>query len=82
MAEVWIDYCNIILEFLFEIYVFYGLVCFRLNRSGHFIPKAVLGLLVVILIAFPVAFLYSLFGNTVWGRAVRLLRLPMITTKK
>ena len=73
-------YFNIILEFLFEIYLFYALICFRLNKKEHFLLRGISGLLVVVAISFPVAGVYCLVGDIVWCRILIYLALFLLTT--
>ncbi|MDE7167524.1 MAG: ATP-binding protein [Clostridia bacterium] len=80
MGEVVSVYLKIIIEFLAELYIFYGLVGFKLERSKYFILKLFLGLAAVLAVAFGVAYFYWLFGNTVWGRIIVYLFLFGITT--
>ena len=80
MGEVVSVYLKIIIEFLAELYIFYGLVGFKLERSKYFILKLLLGLAAVLAVAFGVAYFYWLFGNTVWGRIIVYLFLFGITT--
>jgi hypothetical protein len=70
----------ILLEFLAGIYIFYGLICFRLQKAEHFALKAALGILGVAAIALPVALLYCLVGDTVWGRIFLYFGLFALTT--
>ncbi len=80
MGEVVSVYLKIIIEFLAELYIFYGLVGFRLERSKYFILKLVSGLAAVLAVAFGVAYFYWLYGSTVWGRILVYLFLFGITT--
>lgn len=80
ISEVVSVYLKIILEFLAELYIFYGLVAFRLERSKYFILKVILGFVVVAAVAFGVSFFYWLYGNTVWGRILVYMFLFAITT--
>lgn len=80
IGEVVSVYVRIILQFLFELYVFYFLVTRRLDRSARFVPKLIVGLAVVAAVAFGVSFFYALYGRTVWGRILVYLFLFGITT--
>lgn len=68
MAEVWEIYRKIILEFLFELYVFYALTTRKLNRAPRFRLRAPAGLAGVLALACGAALLYRSFGNTAPGR--------------
>lgn len=68
MAEVMQIYQKIILEFLFELYVFYLLTTRRLDRAPGFWPRALGGLAAVLALAWGTAFCYSFVGGTALGR--------------
>lgn len=68
MAEVLKIYLEIILEFLLELYVFYGLITRGLDRTQRFWVRALGGLLVILMLAFGAAVVYRSFGNTAVGR--------------
>lgn len=70
MTELHFIYRDIILEFLFELYVFYAIVTWKLNRAPRFWLRVVLGLAGVLAIAFGAAAAYQLCGQTVIGRIV------------
>ncbi len=70
LSEVLSVYARVILEFLFELYVFCVLVTRKLERSRLFWLRAFGGLAVVAGLAFGVAWFYALFGFTVWGRVL------------
>ena len=69
MGGLLLIYRNIILEFLVELYVFYVLTTWKLNRAPHFRLKALGGLCGVLLAALGTAWIYQLCGNTVLGRS-------------
>ena len=68
METFWFNYQQIILEFLFEIYVFYALVTWKLKREPHFWLRALGGLALVLAVAAGPAALYPQLGYTVAGR--------------
>ena len=68
MDEVNVIYQKIILEFLFELYVFYALTTRKLNRAPRFWVRALAGLGGVLTLSYGAAFFYRSFGNTVLGR--------------
>ena len=53
-------YKDIILEFLFELYVFYTLITWKLNRASRFWHRAIGGLAVILILGFGVAAVYQL----------------------
>lgn len=61
-------YRDIILEFLFELYVFYGLVSWKLKRTPRFWGKVIGGLAAVLTVAMGVSLVYEGVGQTVAGR--------------
>lgn len=79
MDEVLLIYRNIILEFLFELYVFYVLTTWKLNRAPRFGLKAVGGLCAVLAVALGSAWVYQLCGHTVLGRSGVYLFLFAVT---
>lgn len=68
MADLSFIYCEIILEFLFELYVFYGLTFFPLKRRPRFWPRALGGSAVILAVAGGAAVAYQLWGDMVLGR--------------
>lgn len=68
MTEILFIYKNIILEFLFELYVFYALTTWRLDRESRFWQRVLGGLAAVLGAGFGAAFFYRSFGETVPGR--------------
>ena len=79
MGGLLLIYRNIILEFLVELYVFYVLTTWKLNRAPHFRLKALGGLCGVLLAALGTAWIYQLCGNTVLGRSAVYLFLFAVT---
>lgn len=61
-------YWEIILEFLFELYVFYGLTLFPLKRREHFLARTAAGGMGVLVVAMGAASAYQYCGDTVPGR--------------
>lgn len=68
MRELSFIYCEIILEFLFELYVFYGLTFFSLKSRSRFWLRALGGSAVILAVAGGAAMAYQLWGDTVLGR--------------
>lgn len=68
MAEVNVIYQKIILEFLFELYVFYALTTRKLNRAPRFWIRTLAGAGAVLVLAYGAAFFYRSFGDTALGR--------------
>ena len=68
MAEVNVIYQKIIMEFLFELYVFYALTTRRLNRAPRFWIRVLAGAGAVLALAYGAAAFYRSFGDTAPGR--------------
>ncbi|MFG6350286.1 MAG: hypothetical protein K1W21_01390, partial [Oscillospiraceae bacterium] len=68
MTEVNVIYQKIILEFLFELYVFYALTTRKLNRAPRFWIRTLAGAGAVLALAYGAAFFYRSLGNTALGR--------------
>lgn len=68
MAEVNVIYQKIILEFLFELYVFYALTTRKLNRAPRFWIRTLAGAGAVLALAYGAAFFYRAVGGTALGR--------------
>lgn len=68
MAELSFIYWEVILEFLFELYVFYGLTFFTLKRRPRFWLRLLGGAAGVLVLAIGAAAAYRLWGDTVLGR--------------
>ena len=64
----WQVYGYIILEFLFEYSVFAALFLYKRKRRGQFALRVVPGVVLLFAIGLPVAYFYSAFGGTLWGR--------------
>lgn len=76
----WQTYGYIIVEFLFEYTVFAALFLCRLDRRRRFVLRATLGLALVFAVGLPVAYFYTAFGGTVWGRILVYLSLFVVFT--
>lgn len=68
--QVMYMYAIIIVEFLCEYTIFAVLFLHKLARRNRFWLRAGLGLLAVFAIGIPVAWFYTAFGNTLWGRVL------------
>ena len=68
IGEVLAVYSNIMLEFLFELYLYYFLTMRRLARTGSFWLRLALGFAAMALFAFAMSFVYYFIGLTAWGR--------------
>lgn len=79
VAEVGAVYQKIILEFLFELYVFYALSTWRLNRAPRFWLRVLAGLGAVLALAYGAAVFYCSFGDTAPGRIAIYIFLFAIT---
>lgn len=79
MAEAGAVYQKIILEFLFELYVFYALSTWRLNRAPRFWLRVLAGLGAVLALAYGAAVFYCSFGDTAPGRIAIYIFLFAIT---
>lgn len=79
METLLVVYREIILEFLLELYVFYVLVVWKLDRAAHFWKRLAGGLAAVLVLAFAAAVFYQRFGGTVAGRIVVYLFLFAVT---
>ena len=73
--EFWFVYRAIILEFLFELYVFYFLTAGKLDRAPRFPLRFLAGAAAMLAIALPAARAYQAIGNNVWGRSFLYLLL-------
>lgn len=61
-------YAIVIAEFLFEYSLFAVLFLHKLNRRNKFILRAVLCFIALFAVGLPVAWFYTAFGATLWGR--------------
>ena len=68
------------LEFLFELYIFCAFFFLKLERKQHFWARLLVSCVVVIALAFPVAWFYTLFGHVVWGRVIVYVVLFFLVT--
>lgn len=78
-SDILFNFITVILEFLFELYVFYVMFMCKLGRKKNFPPRFLLSTLAVIVISFGVAAFYTALGNTVWGRIIVYLFLFSLT---
>lgn len=69
-GELFTNYGIVIVEFLFELYVFFFMVSFRLERKSRFLIRAILLTAAVFASSIGVAAFYTAFGETFWGRAI------------
>ena len=70
LEQLFIIFGTIIIEFIFEIYLFYFLLMRKLKRKDNFLLRFEIGLVVLILISFLIAIFYYYFGQTVIGRVL------------
>lgn len=70
MGQIATIYGNIILEFLFELYIFCAFFFIKLERRNYFVQKLFAGFAGVLFLAFPIAYLYQVIGAGVWGRVL------------
>ena len=70
MGEVFYLYGIVIAEFLFELCVFCFLFFRKLKRARGFWWKLPLSLAALFALGLPVAWFYTAFGETVWGRTL------------
>ncbi len=73
--EFWFVYRAIILEFLFELYVFYFLTAGKLDRAPRFPLRFLAGAAAMLALALPAARAYQAIGDNVWGRSFLYLLL-------
>ena len=67
---VLLNYRNIMLEFLFELYIFCAFFFMKLERKPKFVPRLIAGYAVVGILALPAAWLYTYIGQVVLGRVL------------
>lgn len=79
VQNVLFNFFSVILEFLFELYVFYVMFLCKLHRKKKFGLRVGLSTLAVVVVAFGVAALYTVFGETLWGRILIYLFLFSLT---
>lgn len=70
MKDIVFVFATVILEFLFELYVFGVMFACKLRRRERFPLRLALSTLAVVALAFAAAAFYNFFGTTVWGRAL------------
>lgn len=70
MQEIWINFGTVVVEFLFEFYVFCFLLTTKLRKRKNFWLRIVCSLVAVLLLSFAVSIFYTYFGNTIWGRII------------
>ena len=78
--EVLRNYGTIMLEFLFELYIFCVFFYIKLERKDNFILKVILGFVGVLAVSFPIAWFYTAFGANVWGRVLVYVLLFLCVT--
>lgn len=79
-VDVFTTYRIVIFEFLLELYVFCGLFLCKIDRQNHFVVRVILATVSLFAIALPVAWFYTAFGATVWGRIIVYVCLFSIVT--
>lgn len=75
MSEIFRLYGMVIAEFLAELLIFCGMFLFRAERARGFWWKLALSLVAIFALGIPVAWFYTVFGETVWGRILVYLLL-------
>ena len=63
-------YLKVILEFLFEIYIFYFLITRKLKKRENFGVRFIIGSIVLLLFCFLITIFYSFYGDTALGRVL------------
>lgn len=69
-AKLFTEYGMVIIEFLFELYVFFVMFACKIDRKRNFVLRAVLSTAVVLAVSIGVAAFYTVFGATPWGRVL------------
>ena len=68
--EVLEIYGRIIVEFIFELSAFVGIIFSFFKRRKYFIPRLIGSLIVIFASGFGLSFFYYLYGATAWGRVI------------
>ena len=64
-------FLTIIIEFLFELYILYGLIFKNLKKRKDFILRLIIGFIVVLVVSFVLSIFYYYFSSTI------LVRIPL-----
>ncbi len=64
------NYSHIMLEFLFELYIFCFFFYMKLERKPNIWRRIIIGTLGILVLAFPVAWFYTVWGSYIWGRVM------------
>ncbi len=64
------NYGNIMLEFLFEFYIFCAFFFWKMEKRTHFWTRLLASFATVAVMAYPMAVFYTYVGATVWGRTL------------
>ncbi len=64
------DYLEILVEWVFEYFVFATALFWTMKKRPHFLLRFILGILGVLAIAYPLAIFYHFFGDRVFGRTL------------
>ena len=68
MSEIFATFLTILLEFLFELYIFHGLFLKNLTKRKNFLLRTILGFIPIIAISFGLSIPYYYYSNLVWVR--------------
>ena len=70
LIELFDVYFKVILEFIFEIYIFYFLITRKLKKKDNFKFKFIVSFIVLLLFSFLITIFYNYYGNTALGRVL------------
>ena len=68
IGQILATFLTIIIEFLVELYLFYGLILKNLKRKNHFNLRVTIGFVVTIIISFFLSIFYQYFIDEVWAK--------------
>ena len=63
-------YLEILMEWIFEIYLIGFFTCYKMEKSDKFLLKYILGIVIIAAISYPISFIYYLIGNLVITRTI------------
>lgn len=79
MSGFWFTYCYIMLEFLFGLYLFYGLTLWNLQRAGGFWLRLAGGFAGVLALTGVASWAYQFWGQDALGRSAIYIALFAVT---
>ena len=78
ITQIFSIFLTIIIEFMLELYLLYGIIFKNLKRRENFLFRLILGFIIVVIISFSLSIFYYYFIDALWAKI--LIYLLLFTT--